>query len=159
MKQQELAKWLKLIIVFCGLFGLLFCLYVGPEIGRNVLLSSESFKALFKPFIAFIWITGVPYFIALCIGWNICSDVNKGNDFTVKNANRLKLISVLAMVEGVLYVVALLYNFIIGNYNTNLLMILLLILFFAIVISVFTSLLSYLMHKASEIKQDNELTI
>jgi hypothetical protein len=38
-------------------------------------------------------------------------------------------------------------------------MILLLILFFAIVISVFTSLLSYLMLRASEIKQDNEFTI
>lgn len=107
----------------------------------------------------FIWITGVPYFIALCVGWIICSDISVGNDFTVENAKRLKLISVLAMIEGALYAVALLYTVIIRNYNTNLLMILLLILFFAIVISVFTSLLSYLMRRASEIKQDNEFTI
>ncbi|MEK5530217.1 MULTISPECIES: DUF2975 domain-containing protein [unclassified Viridibacillus] len=159
MKQKELAKWLKLIIVFCGLFGLLFCIFVGPEIGRNVLLESKSFKPLFNPFLVFIWITGVPYFIALCVGWIICSDISVGNDFTVENAKRLKLISVLAMIEGALYAVALLYTVIIRNYNTNLLMILLLILFFAIVISVFTSLLSYLMRRASEIKQDNEFTI
>lgn len=63
------------------------------------------------------------------------------------------------MTEGVLYLIALLYVFISGHYNTNLLMVLLLILFFAVVISVFTSLLSYLMGKASKIKQDNELTI
>lgn len=50
MKQKELAKWLKLIIVFCGLFGLLFCIFVGPEIGRNVLLESKSLKPLFNPF-------------------------------------------------------------------------------------------------------------
>ncbi|EPD54323.1 hypothetical protein HMPREF1210_00309 [Paenisporosarcina sp. HGH0030] len=159
MKQNELAKWLKIIIVFCWLFGLMFCVYIGPETGKNILLDSDPLKELYKPLIACIWITGIPYFFALCIGWSICSDINVGNDFTLKNANRLKRISVLAMIEGVLYVFALLYVFISGNYNTNLLMILLLILFFAVVISVFTSLLSYLMHKASDIKQDNELTI
>jgi len=159
MKQKELAKWLKIIIVFCWLFGLLFCIYVGPETGKNILLGFDSLKELYKPFVAFIWITGIPYFLALCIGWSICSDINVGNDFTLKNANRLKRISVLAMTEGVLYVIALLYVFISGNYNTNLLMILLLILFFAVVISVFTSLLSYLMGKASELKEDNELTV
>jgi len=159
MKQKELAKWLKIIIVFCWLFGLLFCIYVGPETGKNILLDSGSLKEVYKPFIAFIWITGIPYFFALCIGWSICSDINVGNDFTLKNANRLKRVTVLAMTEGVLYVIALLYIFISGNYNTNLLMILLLILFFAVVIAVFTSLLSYLMGKASELKQDNELTI
>lgn len=159
MKQKELAKWLKIIIVFCWLFGLMFCVYIGPETGKNILLDSDPLKELYKPLIAYIWITSIPYFFALCIGWSICSDINVGNDFTLKNANRLKRISVLAMIEGVLYVIALLYVFISGNYNTNLLMILLLILFFAVVISVFTSLLSYLMRKASGIKQDNELTI
>ncbi|WP_285399739.1 DUF2975 domain-containing protein [Lysinibacillus sp. fls2-241-R2A-57] len=159
MKQKELAKWLKIIIVFCWLFGLLFCIFVGPETGKNILLDFDSLKELYKPFVAFIWITGIPYFFALCIGWSICSDINVGNDFTLKNANRLKFITVLAMTEGVLYVIALLYVFISGNYNTNLLMILLLILFFAVVISVFTSLLSYLMGKASELKEDNELTV
>ncbi|MGN4125008.1 hypothetical protein ACMGD3_08320 [Lysinibacillus sphaericus] len=29
MKQEELSGWLK-----CGLFGLLFCIYVGPETGK-----------------------------------------------------------------------------------------------------------------------------
>lgn len=159
MKQKELAKWLKLIIGFCWVFGLLFCVYVGPETGKQTLVDSNFLKELYQPFIAFIWITGIPYFYALCIGWSICSDINLGNDFTLKNAKRLKRISILAMTEGVLYVIALLYVFISGNYNINLLMILLLILFFAVVISVFTSLLSYLMGKASEIKQDNELTI
>lgn len=159
MKQKELAKWLKIIIFFCWIFGLLFCVYAAPETGKNILLDSYPLNELYKPFIAFIWITGLPYFYALCIGWSICSDINIGNDFTVKNAKRLKRISVLAMTEGVLYLIALLYVFISGHYNTNLLMVLLLILFFAVVISVFTSLLSYLMGKASKIKQDNELTI
>ncbi|WP_342598334.1 DUF2975 domain-containing protein [Psychrobacillus sp. FSL H8-0483] len=159
MKQKEFANWLKIIIVVCWLFGLLFCFYVGPETRKNILLDSDSLKESYKPLIAFIWITGIPYFFALCIGWSICSDINVGNDFTLKNAISLKRISVLAMTEAVLYFIALLYVFISGKYNTNLLMILFLILFFAIVISVFTSLLSYLMRKASDIKQDNELTI
>ncbi|MET4559591.1 DUF2975 domain-containing protein [Lysinibacillus parviboronicapiens] len=159
MKQRELSRWLKLIIVFCGFFGLLFCIYVGPETGRELLLDAENLKGMYKPFTIFIWVTGIPFFIALVFGWKICSDVGWNRDFTIINADRLKIISVLAMLEGVLYVVALLFLFVSGSFHTNVLAILLLILFFAVVIAVFTSLLSYLVRKASDIKQDNDLTI
>lgn len=77
----------------------------------------------------------------------------------MKNANRLKRISILSMTEGVLYIGALLYIFTAGSYHTSILVILLLILFFSVVISIFTSLLSHLIRKASEIKDDNDLTI
>ncbi|WP_442602330.1 DUF2975 domain-containing protein [Paenibacillus sp. KN14-4R] len=159
MKQKELSIWLKLIIVFCGLFGLLFCIYVGPETGREILLGSENFKTLYKPLITFIWVTGVPFFIALVLGWRICSDIGSDLAFTIKNADRLKMISILSMVEGLLYIIALLYLFADGSYHANVLIVLLLILFFSVVISVFTSMLSHLVRKASEIKQDNDLTI
>lgn len=159
MKQKELSVWLKLIIIVCGFFGLLFCIYFGPETGRKILLNSENLKTLYNPFITFIWITGIPFFIALVLGWKICSDIGSDQAFTVKNADRLKIISVLSMIEGVLYVGALFYFFVVGSYHTNVLFILLLILFFSVVISVFTSMLSHLVRKASEIKQDNDLTI
>ncbi|WP_439021220.1 DUF2975 domain-containing protein [Bacillus thuringiensis] len=63
------------------------------------------------------------------------------------------------MMEGILYIGALLYIFIVGNYHTSILVIPLLILFFSVVISIFTSLLSHLVRKASDIKEDNDLTI
>lgn len=155
MRQKELSVWLKLISVFCGFLGLLFCIYIGPVTGREVLLDSENLKRLYPSFITFIWITGIPFFIALVLGWQICSDIGSDQSFTVKNANRLKFISVLSMIEGVLYVGALLYLFVVGNYHSNVLM----ILFFSVVISIFTSMLSHLIKKASDIKQDNDLTI
>lgn len=159
VKQNELSLWLKLIIILCGCFGLLFCIYIGPETGRAVLLSSKSLKGLYKPFVLFIWITGVPFFSALFLGWKICSEIPSDKSFTVKNANRLKRISILSMTEGILYIGALLYIFVAGSYHTSVLVILLLILFFSVVISIFTSLLSHLIRKASEIKDDNDLTI
>lgn len=159
MKHKELSVWLKLIIVFCGIFGLLFCIYIAPETGREMLLGSKNLEGLYNPFIAFIWITGIPFFMALVLGWQICSDIGFDQAFTVKNAGRLKIISVLSMVEGVLYIGALLYLFVVGSYHTNILIVMLLILFFSVVISIFTSLLSHLVRKASEIKEDNDLTI
>ncbi|OOR05850.1 hypothetical protein BW897_31190 [Bacillus cereus] len=159
MKQKELSAWLKLIIVFCVIFGLLFFIYIGPEKGNEILLDSEKLKVLYQPFIRFIWITGIPFFIALVLGWQICSDIGSDQAFTVKNADRLKIISILSMIEGVLYITTLFYLFIVRGYRTNVLIVLLLILFFSVVISVFTAMLSYLVRKASEIKQDNDLTI
>ncbi|WP_235713397.1 DUF2975 domain-containing protein [Bacillus mycoides] len=103
--------------------------------------------------------TGIPFFIALVFGWQICSDIGYDQAFTIKNADRLRRISILSMIESVLYVFALLYLLISGDYNTNVLMVLLPILFFAVVIAIFTSMLSYLVRNASEIKQDNDLTI
>jgi hypothetical protein len=159
VKQNELSLWLKLIIILCGCFGLLFCIYIGPETGKAVLLASENLKGLYNPFVIFIWITGIPFFTALFLGWKICSEIGSDKAFTVKNANRLKTISILSMTEGVLYIGALLYIFAAGSYHASILVMLLLILFFSVVISVFTSLLSHLIRKASEIKDDNDLTI
>lgn len=159
MKQKELSVWLKLILVICGLFVLLFGFYIGPHTGREILLKSENLKELYIPFVTFVLITEVPFFIGLVLGWRICTDIALDQSFTARNADRLKIISILSMTEGVLYVGALLYLFIVGNYHTNILIILLLILFFSVVISIFTSLLSHLVRKASEIKLDNDLTI
>jgi len=159
MRQKELSVWLKLIIVFCGIFGLLLCFYIGPVIGKRILMDSATFKILYKPAILFIWITWIPFFIALVLGWKICSDIGSDHAFSVKNAVRLKIISILSIIEGILYISALFYLFVVGSYHTNVLIVMLLILFFSVVISVFTSMLSHLVRKASEIKQDNDLTI
>ncbi|MFB7121808.1 DUF2975 domain-containing protein [Bacillus tropicus] len=171
MKQKELSVWLKLIIAFCWIFGLLFCVYIGPKIGRDILMHSENLKGLYEPFIIFIWVTkipffiifiwmtGIPFFIALVLGWQICSDISCDQTFTIKNADRLRRISSLSIIESVLYAFALLYLLMSGGYNANVLMVLLPILFFTVVITIFTSMLSYLVRNASEIKQDNDLTI
>ncbi|MFU0788561.1 DUF2975 domain-containing protein [Virgibacillus proomii] len=159
MKQKELSNWLKVIIVICGILGLLFCVYFGPEIGKEVLLNSEKMKVLYNPFIVFIWITGIPFYIALTLGWKICLDISTNQAFNIKNANRLKQVSILAMIECFFYFVALIYLFIVKSISINMLIIILLILFFAFVISVLTSILSQLVREANKIKTDNDLTI
>lgn len=134
-------------------------------------MNSENLRGLYEPFIIFIWVTkipffivfiwtaGIPFFIALILGWQICSDIGYDQAFTIKNADRLRKISILSMIESVLYVFALLYLLISGGYNASILMVLLPILFFSFVITIFTSMLSYLVRNASELKQDNDLTI
>lgn len=160
MKQRELAVWLKLIIVCCGIFGGLFCIYIAPETAKAILLDADqSLAHLYTPFLIFIWVTGIPFFISLRLGWQICSDIYAGDAFTLPNANRLKWISFHAMMEGVLYIGALVYFFTAGGYAVNAVIAMLLILFFAITIAVFTSMLSHLVRNASELKQENELTI
>lgn len=121
--------------------------------------SSANLKTLYTPFVAFIWVTTVPFFIALFLGWSICTDISFDQAFTAKNAERLKIISFLSMIEGILYTSALFFIFKFETYSINSLIILVIILFFSVIISVFTSMLSHLVRNASEIKQDNDLTI
>ncbi|MBU5675418.1 DUF2975 domain-containing protein [Alkaliphilus sp. MSJ-5] len=42
---------------------------------------------LYNPFITFIWITGIPFFTALVLGWQMCSYIGSDKAFTVKNAD------------------------------------------------------------------------
>ena len=44
VKQKELSLWLKLIIILCGCFGLLFCIYIGPENGKSGIVSFRKFE-------------------------------------------------------------------------------------------------------------------
>ena len=82
MRRRELSIWLKLIIIFCGCIGVRFCMYIGPKMGKAVLLASEQLKDLYNPFVSFIWIKGFPYFVALFLGWKICSDIAVDEVFT-----------------------------------------------------------------------------
>ncbi|GAB6459554.1 hypothetical protein bcgnr5390_62050 [Bacillus luti] len=77
-----------------------------------------------------IWLKTYHYFIALFLGWKICSDIAVDEGFTSQNAKKLKTISISSMMEGILYIGALLYIFIVGNHHTSILVILFLILFF-----------------------------
>ncbi|HHU63711.1 MAG TPA: DUF2975 domain-containing protein [Clostridiales bacterium] len=159
MKQLELAKWLKRIIVIIAVIGLLVCFVIAPTIGRNIALTYPEFEYMFFPCLVFIWITAVPFYIALWNVWLICNEISKDNSFCRENAARLKLISKLSVLECILYFVAIIILLFLNLLHPSILLLALSIIFVGIAIAIASAALSHLVHKAYVLKEENDLTI
>lgn len=159
MKKFELTKWLKYIIIITSFIGFFFIFLIAPWIGKDFTTFEPSLAYLFWPCLIFIWVTAIPFYIALGISWFICNDVLRDSSFSKQNAKRLKVISKLALLESILYVVASIALFVFNLLHPSILLIILFIIFIGIAIAVVTAVLSHLVEKASDIKDENDLTI
>lgn len=65
MKQLELAKWIKAIIIISAIIGLIICFIIVPVLGKDLLTIYPEFDYMFIPSLIFIWITAIPFYIAL----------------------------------------------------------------------------------------------
>jgi hypothetical protein len=159
MKQKELAKWLRIIIVFAALTGAFLSFVIAPALGREAVLMNPELEYMYWPCLIFIWITAVPFYFSLYKGWLICQEISNDNSFCQENAQRLKEISKLALSECILYSVAMIILFVLNLLHPSILLMTLFIIFVGISIAVVSAAISHLVEKASELKKENDLTI
>ena len=69
MEQRTLSRWLKGIVVGIGLCGLAVYLFVIPECGRTIVERYPEFAHWYRPWLGFLWATGIPCYAALALGW------------------------------------------------------------------------------------------
>lgn len=159
MKQNEFAKWLKFITITTGIIGLFFCFLIVPGLGRHIASANPEFSYMFMPSLMFIWITAIPFYLALWKAWRICCEISKDHSFSEKNAKALKYISRLALVEYILYLFAMVVLLFLNLLHPSILLISLFIIFVGISVGIVSAVLSHLVQKANDIKQENDLTI
>ena len=159
MKQKELSRWIKGMVIVAGVIGLIFCFLVFPSIGKDIVREYPAYRILFWPSLLFLWVSAVLVYVSLYKVMRIAGRISRDNSFCEENAVCLKYISIMALLECVLYFMAGLTLFIIGLLHPGLLFAILLIQFAGLFIAVFTALLSHLVQKASMLKQENDLTI
>ena len=159
MKQFELSKWLKGLVIATGLIGLIICLFLVPWLGRDAVILNPKLDYMFYPCLIFIWITAIPFFIALVKCWGISCEISKDNSFCEKNAKTLQFISKLALSEALLYIIALVLLVFLNVLHSGIFLMILFIIFVAIAIAVVAAAVSHLVKKASDLKQENEFTI
>ena len=88
MKQKELSRWLKAILVLAVVAGLVTLLVLVPSFGRSTVLTYPEYAFLYWPCLLFIWLSGVPLFAAIGYAWRVCSELARDNSFTAENARR-----------------------------------------------------------------------
>ena len=159
MQQSSLAKWLKLIVIGVGICLTTICGWVIPNMGDALLMQYPEFSYAFIPWLIFIWLSAVPCYIVLVIGWKIFTNIGNDRSFTSMNAIYLKWISVLAAVDSFFFFIG---NIILGLLNMNhpgIVMASLVVVTFGISVSIIAAALSHLVMKAAVLQEQNDLTI
>lgn len=160
MKQKNLAAWLKFIIIGVAVCGLVICFVVLPIIGRNIALEYEGeFDYAFWPCLIFLWITALPCFAALVLGWKIADNIGRDRSFSEENAKLISIIAVLAAADSAFFFVG---NIVLLVWNMNhpgFVLASWIVVFLGIAVSIGLACLSHLVRKAAALQDESDLTI
>lgn len=159
MKKLEMGKWLKSIVIITGIMGLIFLFIIVPWLGKDMAANNPKLSYMYLPCYIFIFVTAIPFYIALFCGWKIFNEISKDNSFCIENAKSLKLISKLSVSECILYIIASMALIILNQLHLEIFVLIVFIIFIGLAIAVLSGALSYLVEKASHIKEENDLTI
>ncbi len=159
MKQKELARWLRGIVIFGWLGSALLSALIMPALAREAAEANPEFAYLMWPCLGIFWLGMVPVVIALWHAWRIFGEIGRDNSFCEENAIRLRYISLLALADTILCALSAVFLLICNALHPGIFLMLLLIGVIGLGVFVASAALSYLTWKASALKEENDLTI
>lgn len=159
MEQKTLSKWLKCIILGLGICGLIIYTVVIPTLGKDLIERYTEFKGWYTPWLIFLWITGVPCFIALFLGWRVSKNIGLDKSFSNENAVIFKWISVLAAGDSFLFFIGNIIFLLLDMNHPSILIISFIIVFAGIAVAIAAAVLSHLIKKAAALQEQSDWTI
>ena len=159
MEQKILSRWLKLVVVGVGICGLVVYALILPLYGQSLVGSNPEMAYRYWPWLIFLWLTGVPCYIALVIGWKIAVNIGLDRSFTANNARYLKRIALLAAGDTVFFFVGNIVLLFANMSHPGVVLFSLLIVFAGVAVSVAAAALSHLVLKAAQLQEQSDLTI
>lgn len=159
MKQKELSRWLRVIVIVCWLLCGLAAAYFIPICLRTLAEEHPETLWFHFPRLCFFWLALIPVVIALWQAWVIFGEIGRDNSFCPENARRLKIISYLAAGDTILVVI---YAIVLTAAKSMFLPVILLHLmavFVGISVAIATAALSHLTAKAALLQNENDLTV
>ena len=159
MEQKALSKWLKLVLVGVGLCGLVVYLGVIPGYGVSLRSLYPEFSNRFWPWLIFIWVSGLPCYAALVLGWRIAGNIGRDRSFSMDNARCLRTISLLAALDAAYFFLGNLVLLFLNMSHPGVVLMSLLVVFAGAAVAVAAAALSHLVRKAALLQEENDLTI
>ncbi len=159
MKQKELSRWLRAVVVvgWCGC-GLLSFLIV-PMLAREAAALSPELAWLEWPCLILFWCAMIPVAAALWQGWRIFGEIGRDNSFCPENARRLRIVSYLALGDTVACFAAMIVLLFLNALHPAVFLLLLAVVVFGAAVGVAAATLSHLTMKAAVMQDENDLTI
>ena len=159
MKQDALAKWLKFIIAGVGICGLLTYTVIMPRFAAYLVRQHSMLEKNVLPWLILIWISAIPCYAVLVLGWKIADNIRMDRSFSYENARYLKWVSYLSMADAVFVFLANIVFLLLDMSAAAVMLVICIIVFIGISISICSAALSHLVAKAADIKEENDLTV
>ncbi len=159
MNRKDLSLFLRVLIVLAAFIGVVFLTVFLPLYGNDVRKVLSEVAYMYWPTLIFIWISAIPVYAALWMGWKVCGEIRRDNSFCEENAARLRAISVFAVADVCFYVAGGIALLMMNLLHPGILLLGGAIVFIGIALAVVFAVLSYLTEKASLLKKENDLTV
>jgi len=156
MKRETL--FLKTVVFLIGITTLALCIFWLPWLANEL---AESSSGLVYLLVIDLYVTAIPFFVALYHTLRLLSYIDKNIAFSELSVRSLKYIKYCAFTISILYVIVmpLLYLWAEADDAPGIIVLGLVIIFASIVIAVFAAILQKLLKNAIDIKSENDLTI
>lgn len=147
MKQKKIANWLKGIVIFLAILGILY------GVGISILPIHVAYSHVFH------WWMLLFCYIILVLFWNVCTQIGKGNSFSIENATAFHQIGLCGVAIVLGFVAEFAWVCIKHYVNIPLLIFIGFKIAVFIILIILCEALSKLIVHAYEIRKENELTI
>ena len=159
MEQKDLSIWLKGILAGLGICGLAVYFFIIPSYGRDAVASNPEFSFCYWPWLIFLWVTAIPIYIALVLGWKIAMNIGADRSFCLENAEYLKWIAWLAAGDVGYFFIGNIVLLFLNMNHPGIVLLSLVVVFIGIAICVASTALSKLTSRAADIEDENRYTI
>lgn len=158
MKRGKIL-FLQIAVYVIGAVVVSLCIFALPPLASYAAEKNPEYAYLQYPVLIGLYVTAIPFFIALYQALKLISYITQNKPFSVPAVKALGLIKYSAMTIGVLYVAGMI---VLGTQNAlhpGIAIIGLVIFFASMVIMVFSDVLQELLKNVLKIKTENDLTI
>lgn len=159
MRQKELSRWLRAVVIVGWCACALLAYPVAPKLAQDTATDIPALAYLAWPCLAIFWIGLAVVAVALLYGWFIFREIGRDNSFCRENARRLRVISWLTLADTVLCILSILALILLHAMHPGVFLLMLLIALVGTGITAAAGALSHLTLKAALLQDENDLTI
>lgn len=153
--------FLKIAVFLIGTPILALCLFGLPMVAKEAVDSYSEFAYVLYGILIVMYISAIPFFIALYQAFKLLSYIDKNKAFADISVKALKNIKYCAISISSFYVVGMPLFYFMAEVDDapGIIVIGLIIIFASLVIAVFAAVLQRLLKEAIAIKSENDLTV
>lgn len=157
--KNNYVKFLRAVLLILGVGILVFAIVYLPYFAELAAGYYKELSYLKTPLLIFVYMSAVPFYIALFQGYKICSTIVNNNPFSKENVKSFRIASFSALTVSIMYFTGTGAFVFLKVDRPILYIVFTLIGACALVVTLLCEVLSQLLKKAIEISEENELTV